>query len=195
MSEMIFFVRQLQTYAHLVVIESSWKELLEILKKKEGDLDSLITAHRQYLDRMLTRVLLLKNRQGKEELVLAHVREAFDFILLFIEAVDGLYNHALNEAARLDSKRDQERGVHTVNHGGRRTPDPSDSLSRTLRCVREYSTAFSGRALAVVNAVQNHEDGVCKVLWQMLVFSDFYTKKSQRMKEEATMTAGSSERS
>ncbi|KIO25990.1 hypothetical protein M407DRAFT_75038, partial [Tulasnella calospora MUT 4182] len=39
MSEMIFFIRQLQSYTHLVVIEGCWKELQEFLKKKEGDLD------------------------------------------------------------------------------------------------------------------------------------------------------------
>lgn len=66
MSEMIFFMRQMQSYAQLVVIDNSWKKLLEFLQKKEGDLDSLIQAHREYLSRMSTRVLLLRNRLGKE---------------------------------------------------------------------------------------------------------------------------------
>ena len=63
---MVFFIRQLQTYAHLVVIESGWMQLSEFLKKKEGDLDSLIQAHGEYLGKLLTRVLLLRDRKGKE---------------------------------------------------------------------------------------------------------------------------------
>lgn len=65
MSEMIFFIRQLQTYTHLVVIEGCWKELQEFLGKKEGDLDSLIQAHRAYLERMETRAMLLRSKHGK----------------------------------------------------------------------------------------------------------------------------------
>lgn len=66
MAEMIHFVRQLQAYCHLEVIECSWKVLIDFLNKKEGDLDALIDAHRTYLDRMVKKVLLLSPKAGKE---------------------------------------------------------------------------------------------------------------------------------
>jgi hypothetical protein len=66
MAEMIHFVRQLQAYCHLEVIECSWKALIDFLNKKEGDLDALIDAHRSYLDRMVKKVLLLSPKAGKE---------------------------------------------------------------------------------------------------------------------------------
>ena len=63
---MIHFIRQMQAYFHLEVIEVSWKELNEFLQKKEGDLDAIIDAHKNYLDRMVKKILLLSPKAGKE---------------------------------------------------------------------------------------------------------------------------------
>ena len=66
LSEMIHFIRQLQAFCQLEVIECSWKELMDFVTKKEGDLDGLIQAHRNYLDRMVKKVLLMSPKAGKE---------------------------------------------------------------------------------------------------------------------------------
>lgn len=71
MAEMIHFIRQMQAYCQLEVIECSWKNLVEFIQRKEGDLDALINAHRSYLDRMVNKVLLLSPKAGRE------VREIF----------------------------------------------------------------------------------------------------------------------
>ncbi|KAG8978978.1 Microtubule-nucleating Tub4p (gamma-tubulin) complex component [Tulasnella sp. 425] len=189
MSEMIFFIRQLQTYTHLVVIEGCWKELQEFLGKKEGDLDSLIQAHRAYLERMETRAMLLRSKHGKREQYLSDVKECFDRALNFVEGVDSFHNHSLNVAARLDAERDEYRGVYT--REGRTTPVSrhDEGLQRTLRRLREFSTEFSERACRVAIGTQTHEDSKCKVLGQMLAFSDYYANKRQRLREEETAQA------
>jgi gamma-tubulin complex component 3 len=66
LAEMIHFIRQMQAYCQLEVIECSWKVLLDFINKKEGDLDGLIEAHRNYLDRMVKKVLLISTKSGKE---------------------------------------------------------------------------------------------------------------------------------
>lgn len=66
LSEMIHFIRQLQAYCQLEVVECSWKELMDFVNKKEGDLDGLISAHKTYLDRMVRKVLLISPKSGKE---------------------------------------------------------------------------------------------------------------------------------
>lgn len=63
---MIHFVRQIQYYCHLEVMECSWQSLEQVFQKKEGDLDSLIEAHRSYLDTMVNKALLLSSKAGKE---------------------------------------------------------------------------------------------------------------------------------
>lgn len=102
MAEMIHFVRQMQAYCHIEVIECSWKSLTEFFQKREGDLDSMIEAHRSYLDKMVKKVLLLGTKVGKEvcpryllynlvhcipqEALLMQVQEAFATVLQFREA-------------------------------------------------------------------------------------------------------------
>lgn len=66
MAEMVHFIRQMQAYCHVEVIECSWKALMEFFQEREGDLDAMIEAHRAYLDRMVKKVLLLSSKAGKE---------------------------------------------------------------------------------------------------------------------------------
>ena len=99
MAEMIHFVRQLQAYCHLEVIECSWQDLHNFIQKKEGDLDALIENHRAYLDRMVKKVLLLSPKAGKEENLLSQVRDVFTLILQFREAtVSGLHQQTCDSA-------------------------------------------------------------------------------------------------
>ena len=86
MAEMIHFMRQLEAYCHLEVIECSWQDLMNFVLKKEGDLDALIETHRAYLDRMVKKVLLLSPKAGREENLLNQVRDVFTLILHFREA-------------------------------------------------------------------------------------------------------------
>jgi gamma-tubulin complex component 3 len=102
MAEMVHFIRQMQAYCQLEVIECSWKMLIDFLNKKEGDLDAMIDAHRSYLDRMVKKVLLLSPKAGREvgfvlshgllltrkqENLLGQVRDLFSTILQFRDAI------------------------------------------------------------------------------------------------------------
>ena len=86
MAEMIHFIRQVEAYCHLEVIECSWQDLMAFVQKKEGDLDALIENHRAYLDRMVKKVLLISPKAGREENLLNQVRDVFSLILQFREA-------------------------------------------------------------------------------------------------------------
>lgn len=65
-AEMVHFLRQLQAFCQLEVIECSWADLIEFTSKREGDLDALIAAHRKYLNRVVRKVLLLSAKRDKE---------------------------------------------------------------------------------------------------------------------------------
>ena len=66
MSDMIHFVRQLQAYCHLEVIQCQCKKLLDFIHKKEGGLDGLITAHKSYVTAVDKKALLWYPKAGKE---------------------------------------------------------------------------------------------------------------------------------
>ncbi|KZT24524.1 gamma-tubulin complex DGRIP91/SPC98 component [Neolentinus lepideus HHB14362 ss-1] len=180
-AEMIHFVRQMQAYCQLEVIECSWQELLDFVEKKEGDLDALIEAHRSYLDRMVNKILLLTTKAGRQETFLNQALDALTLILQFREAVDNFYNYCLSEAARRDTQLDQQRGVYT----GYELKEHSDpqALERILNLVREYGSSFSEKAQALIRHLGNHPDLDCRSLGVRLSFSDFYlTKKESHQK-------------
>ncbi|KAJ7749089.1 gamma-tubulin complex DGRIP91/SPC98 component [Mycena maculata] len=174
MAEMNHFMRQMQAYCQLEVIECSWKILLDFLNKKEGDLDAMIEAHRSYLDRMVKKVLLLTPKSGKQENILNQVKDVFSTILMFREATDNFYNYCLSESARRDGQLDAERGVYTATD---QTQDP-EALPRLVQKVEEYGTVFSDRAQTIVHQLQAHPDLDCRFLGIRLSFSDFYRKKT-----------------
>lgn len=63
---MVHFLRQLQAFCQLEVIECSWASLMDFTDKREGDLDALIAAHRAYLDRVVRKILLLGSKRDKQ---------------------------------------------------------------------------------------------------------------------------------
>lgn len=72
LSEMIFFIKQVQYFCHLEVIACSWQDFVKIIlnEKGEGDLDSLINNHKIYLNRLVSKILLKSvatgGRSGKK---------------------------------------------------------------------------------------------------------------------------------
>lgn len=111
-AEMVHFLRNVQAFCQLEVIECSWAALLEVTNKRDGDLDALITAHRTYLDRVVRKILLLGpvgRGKGQDDTLLVLVREALDLILKFRAATEELYKWSLGEATRLDRIRGAER--------------------------------------------------------------------------------------
>ncbi|KAI0638044.1 gamma-tubulin complex DGRIP91/SPC98 component [Trametes polyzona] len=183
MAEMIHFMRQMEAYCNLEVIECSWQDLTRFIEKKEGDLDALIENHRAYLDRMVKKVLLLSPKAGREENLLNQVRDAFTMILNFREASDDLYNYCLSELARRDAEKDSTRGVHTRIEAAEDRRYTRESLPGILARVREYGTAFSERVQAIVQALATHPDLDCRFLGIRLSFSDFYkTRKDQQLR-------------
>ncbi|KAI0080887.1 gamma-tubulin complex DGRIP91/SPC98 component [Panus rudis PR-1116 ss-1] len=183
MAEMIHFIRQMEAYCQLEVIECSWKTLLDFVQKKEGDLDALIEAHRAYLDRMLKKVLLLSSKTGREENLLNQAREVFTTILQFREATDDFYNYSLSESARRDAERDEQRGVFT---GHQRTSRHSpEALASILSRIREYSGTFTEKVQSIVQGLQSHSDLDCRFLGIRLSFSDFYRLKREQMHPKA----------
>ncbi|KAI0068681.1 gamma-tubulin complex DGRIP91/SPC98 component [Artomyces pyxidatus] len=177
MAEMIHFIRQMEAYCQLEVIECSWKALMDFVHDKEGDLDALIDTHRSYLDRMVKKILLIGSRAGREENLLNQVRDAFSTIIQFHESTDNLYNFCLTESARRDSERDARRGVFTG--AEQRNGQTPESLLRSLRQCMEHGAAFSEQTQAIVHSLQSHADLDCRFLGIRLSFSDFYRSKKE----------------
>ncbi|KAI0315981.1 gamma-tubulin complex DGRIP91/SPC98 component [Amylostereum chailletii] len=195
-TEMIHFIRQMEAYCQLEVIECSWKDLMDFVNEKEGDLDALINAHRSYLDRLVKKVLLLSHKAGREENLLNQVREAFATILQFRDVSasrsawnanmsltgwlqDNFYNLCLSESSRRDSDRDTKRGVYTGSSG---RSSSTEQLLRSLQQCKECGVSFSEKVQAIVHGLQGHPDLDCRFLGIRLSFSDFYKSKKDQQR-------------
>ena len=73
MAEMIHVIRQMQMYTQIEVIAVRWKNLLTFVHKKEGDLDSLIATHKNYLEELVNKALMISGKQGKEACLKLHI--------------------------------------------------------------------------------------------------------------------------
>ncbi|KAL5530574.1 SPC98 [Sanghuangporus sanghuang] len=185
MAEMIHFIRQLQAYCHLAVIECQWKKLTEFIQKKEGGLDALISAHRTYVNAVDKKVLLYYPKSGKEENLRLRMQELFDTALQFRSAMDELYNYTLAERARQESEQhDAGRGLYVDPRTARSYEEARRMLPRILQRTRGYAISFSENMTALVVSLAAHPDLDCKNLGLRLSFSNYY--KVPKREKDAT---------
>ncbi|CAG7985995.1 unnamed protein product [Penicillium salamii] len=110
-AEMIHFVNQLQYYILFEVIESSWDQLLEAIRKPGCTLDDLIEAHTKYLNSITHKGLLgsMSSRHGAstsgsakppEESFLSQLHQILKSMLQYKDYVNGLYSVSVTEFTR-----------------------------------------------------------------------------------------------
>ncbi|WWC68620.1 uncharacterized protein I206_102550 [Kwoniella pini CBS 10737] len=178
-AEMVHFLRNLQAFYQLEVIECSWQALMEFTEKREGDLDALISAHREYLDRVVRKVLLLSSKRDKEEVLLETVREALDFILQFRDATDDLYGWSLAEATRLDRERDAERGLYTIPTNDSPTIS-SQQLQSIRQRVKNCSNSFQDRLISICHLAGSHTDLDVRFLAIRIAWNGHYSLRKSK---------------
>ncbi|KIR28062.1 gamma-tubulin complex component 3 [Cryptococcus deuterogattii 99/473] len=178
-AEMVHFLRQLQAFCQLEVIECSWADLIEFTSKREGDLDALISAHRKYLNRVVRKVLLLSAKRDKEEILLDLVRDALELILRFKDAMDDLYAWSLAEATRLDRQRDASRGLYTPSTSSD-DPTRSEEQLQSIRIrIRECSNSFQHRVVSIVHMAGVHADLDIRFLAIRIAFNGHYSLRKK----------------
>ncbi|KAL7419580.1 Microtubule-nucleating Tub4p (gamma-tubulin) complex component [Cryptotrichosporon argae] len=183
-AEMVHFLRQLQAYVQLEVVECSWQALVEFTAQRAGDLDALIAAHRAYLDRVVRKALLMGARRERDETLLDLVREALDYILQFKAAADDLYGWSLAEATRLDRGRDAERGLYT-DPTTDDAPRSAAALEAIRGRVRACALAFQDRVVGLCREAGTHADLDIRFLAIRVAFNGHYalrrtTKKADK---------------
>ncbi|SNX82323.1 related to Spindle pole body component alp6 [Melanopsichium pennsylvanicum] len=193
LSEMIHFIRQMQGFAQLEVIEYSWNDLLNFFSRRQGDLDELIESHRAYLNALIGKVLLRGGKRGSQDHLAGELRAQFDSILAFTVASDDLTHLSTRELAR----HDMERGVATVptERGARartvsKTGASSSALSlapcdpmevsRIVKRLSEASGTFQERMVVIVGALEKHANLTVRDLAVRLNFNGRYEVSSRR---------------
>ncbi|KAJ9643541.1 Microtubule-nucleating Tub4p (gamma-tubulin) complex component [Coniosporium tulheliwenetii] len=99
-AEMIHFVNQLQYYILFEVVEASWTELQRKMRREGCTLDDLIQAHSKYLEDITRKGLLGSTVVDFP----AQLHELLKLMLLYRDAVDGLYSFSVAEFSRRQDK-------------------------------------------------------------------------------------------
>lgn len=87
MSEMIHFIKEVEAYCHLEVIECSFEIMEDFASKREGDLDALISAHKDYLDKIVNKIMLVGGKSSRrDDDLLQKMRKLLNVILTFRQA-------------------------------------------------------------------------------------------------------------
>ena len=193
LSEMIHFIRQMQGFAQLEVIEYSWNDLLTFFSRRQGDLDELIESHRAYLNALIGKVLLRGGKRGSQDYLAGELRAQFDCILAFTVASDDLAHLSTRELARHDMeqgvvKAPTERGARsrTVSTTGASSAAlslaPSDpaELPRIVKRLSEASGTFQERMVLIVGALEKHANLTVRDLAVRLNFNGRYEVSSHR---------------
>ncbi|KAI0134270.1 Spc98 family-domain-containing protein [Xylariales sp. AK1849] len=105
LAEMVHFVGQLQYYILFEVIESSWTELQERLKREDITLDDMIHAHTTYLNSITHKGLLGVRRRRfagsdtseDENSYMVQLGELLRAMLSYRDSVDGLYSWSVSD--------------------------------------------------------------------------------------------------
>jgi len=198
LSEMVHFIRQMQGFAQLEVIEYSWNDLLNFFSRRQGDLDELIESHRAYLNALIGKVLLRGGKRGSQDYLAGELRAQFDSILAFTVAADDLTHLSTRELARYDMDRGHvtvatERGARsrTVSTTGAPAapvslaPSDPDELARIVRRLNEASAAFQERMVVIVGALEKHANLTVRDLAVRLNFNGRYEVTSHRSSSAA----------
>ncbi|KAF2475239.1 uncharacterized protein BDR25DRAFT_254110, partial [Lindgomyces ingoldianus] len=174
-AEMIHFVNQLQYYILFEVIESSWNELQDALRKPESTLDDLIQAHAKYLT-SITRKGLLGSQSTD---FTGQLHELLKTMLSYKDAVDGLYSFSVTEftrrqehAAKIETRTAAGRwGISEKDNGppsGSDSPDPFAPNSNGRQKSRSDSDSPFPPPLLHLGVAGSGEDDILPALRKRL---------------------------
>lgn len=147
LAEMIHFIDQLQYYVLFEVIEKGWADLQKNMRKSDATLDTLISAHTEYL-RNITRKGLL----GASGMVglnfTTQLHELFKLMLAYRDSLDSLYSYSVAEftrrqdmAARIETRTKAGRwGITEADEEAAQSPLFPPSTSSTRQRLRDRET-------------------------------------------------------
>lgn len=175
LAEMTHFMRQLQGYNQLEVIEYSWQDLQSFFAKRSGDLDELIEAHRGYLSSLHGKILLRGGKRGAVDYLAQELRTNFDTILSFCSSADDLAMFVTDELARRSL-------------GDMESEDPR--LPSILKRIGEQGHRFRERTDGIIGRLERHGNLVIRDLSVRLDYNSHYSKARPDRGSGATTAIG-----
>lgn len=210
LAEMVHFVGQLQYYILFEVIESSWTELQDKLRKEDATLDDVITAHLTYLEAITHKGLLGARRrrfvassagaasasvEEDDNSYMIQLGELLRTMLAYRDCVDGLYSWSVS-----DFMQRQEADLrHNVSHddddddedgnGASRPGGPQSEFPALQERLRHLGDRFRTKLQILLGDLAYQADVDLRFLGVAMNFNDVY--QPVRRKPKGTPAAPS----
>jgi gamma-tubulin complex component 3 len=196
LAEMIHFVGQLQYYILFEVVESSWEQLQQRIRKEDCTLDDLIKAHTTYLNDITHKGLLgPKRRQhGSDEddrtTYLSQLSEILRFMLNYRESVDHLYSWSVEDFSQRQqadirsATRDREEA--NVLSSADNVPSEFPALQERLR---HLGSSFRTRLQILLGDLAYQPDVDMRFLGVAMNFNDVYQPARRKTKGHGAGTS------
>lgn len=195
LAEMIHFIGQLQYYILFEVIESSWGELQERIRKENCTLDDIIKAHSTYLNDITHKGLLGPKRRhpgGADEddrtSYLSQLSELLRFMLNYRETADHLYSWSVDDFTRRQNA-DVRSAIRTRTRDGEglsaasvaADSGPPEFLALQER-LRHLGASFRTRLQILLGDLAYQPDVDMRFLGVAMNFNDVYQPARKKAK-------------
>lgn len=188
LNEQIHFVKQMQGFINLEVIEYSWNDLCQFFasnkeKKSDIDLDELIQSHKAYLNALLSKVLLRSSsKKGNSDQLAVEVRTNLDHMLGFAIASDDLAQYITDQLALSDLSRKSSsvRPTTPASAGPQRIAATSLTLTNITRRTTAQYDLFQQSTQLIISRLEKHSNLVVRDLSTRLNFNSFYHSAPRR---------------
>ncbi|GAA5856481.1 hypothetical protein JCM9279_005462 [Rhodotorula babjevae] len=182
LSEMIFFVRQVEYYCHLEVVACQWAELEDFVAKKEGDLDQLVDVHSKYLTKLTDKALLKAQGRRKKDVkpLVEQLRDIWKVMLQWKNVADDLFAYAMQHESYARATADSTRSapLHL-------RPPTAEQLEKLEDRLASYGSLFRERATELVVGLERSPDLDMKFLAVRLNFNHQFRPDPTSAKSEA----------
>lgn len=185
LNEQLHFIKQMQGFINLEVIEYSWNDLCQFFasnreKKTQIDLDELIQSHKAYLNALLSKVLLRSSsRKGNSDQLAVEVRTNLDHMLGFAVASDDLAQYITDQLA-LSSMTRISSSSTTTTTGPQRIPNTSLTLANITRRTSAQYLKFQQSTQLIISRLEKHSNLVVRDLSTRLNFNSYYHLSSRK---------------
>ncbi|PWN32047.1 uncharacterized protein FA14DRAFT_138591 [Meira miltonrushii] len=218
LGEQIHFVKQLQGFVNLEVVEYSWNDLTQLFstqanhKNRLMDLDELISTHRAYLNTLISKIMLRgvtsssSGRRAPNDQLAVEVKANLDTMLAFALAIEDLARYIVDQVARSDLSGNKNRTSTPVNsssrpgtpsltsQASRKAPIDASSLENIKNRLESNHAKFQSSTQMIIGKLEKHSNLVVRDLATRLNFNSYYSHLSSSTSVAAVNLPGQSRR-
>lgn len=179
LTEMVYFIKQMQYYLKFEVIECSWVAMQKKIAEAE-DIDQLIKAQEEFLAKVINRTMLDTQSKGLS----AQLRAIYDTILDFQNIQNDLFGCIECELERRDqfqAKSDPNNKAAYLEEYNKQSEFRTITLSSIKVKVQSLAKTYESMVQKFLILLAEHQESDFRCLSFRIDFNEHYTKRNKSL--------------